>query len=1004
MTTSKKLWLGFGTLTALLALICTAVIARLQMAEEHVLKQADVSRPRSTATRELEIGVMRFALALRDFALTRDPRLREKALQHIHVVESQLAEYLRLAVTDRQRDMGTRFGSLWREYRDLGRIILDEPERQLTPRETERIFSLRPQIEDLLDRKMHPDALAAFDARKAEAVADLREVVGFTVVLLSLGVIIAVLTSWNVGRGIIAAERGALADGERFRLAMEATSMGVWQIDERDNRVIWSPRCREIFGLPAEGELTRAMILERIHPDDREMVVRTAEESLRKGSASRFAVEHRVVTPSGELRWVAARGRTYLDGGDSSLHTGVMLDITERKRVEEELRESVARFRRLADAMPQIVYVANAVGRIEFINQQWIAFTGQQSAETAELDQVIHPDDRESMRRQWKSAMEGETDFTAIFRLRRASDGEYRWFLTRAIPIRDAAGRVERWYGTATDIHRQKQFQEALRTSEERYRAFISNSSEGIWRVEFDPPIDTSLPIEKQVDLAYRNGRYAECNEVMARMYGLERSEDLIGKSIDFMLPESDPAAREYLASIIRNGYRALDVDSEERDAAGRKVFFANSMVGVLEEGRLKRVWGTQRDVTERKAAELALKEADRRKDEFLATLAHELRNPLAPIRNGLQILKRAEVGSSAAEHARTMMERQLKQMIRLIDDLLDVSRISRGKIQLQRKPIDLAAVVQTAVETSRPLIDSGEHSLTVEVPNRPLVVDGDATRLAQVFANLLNNAAKFSPSGGKIAIVARGEWRAPNGEATNGIDHGSPRATFEAVVSVKDSGEGIPLEMLSKVFDLFTQVDRTLERPHSGLGIGLTLVKRLIELHGGTVEAKSEGPGLGSEFVVRLPASAEGTQPADETGDDSMQRITAARRRILIADDNADAADSLAEVLAFSGDEVRTASDGLRAIEEAEAFRPDVALLDIGMPNLNGYDVCRRIREQPWGADMTIIALTGWGQEEHRRRSQEVGFDHHLVKPVAARTLMKVLEELDAAKGRTQA
>jgi PAS domain S-box-containing protein len=823
------------------------------------------------------------------------------------------------------------------------------------------------------------------------------------VILLSLGVIVAVLTGWSVGHGIVKAERRAVADAERVRLAMEATSMGVWQIDDRDNQIVWSDRCREIFGFPAEGELTRAMILERIYPEDRERVVRAAEDSFKSDSPGQFVVEYRVVTPSGEIRWVAARGRTHVageNGAAAALHTGVMLDVTERKRAEEELRESVARFRRLADAMPQIVYVAGVDGRIEFINRQWIEYTGQEGAESADLESVVHPDEVETMQRQWKSAMEAGTDFTAIFRLKRASDGAYRWFLTRAIPIRDSAGRIERWYGTSTDIHRQKEFEEALRTSEERYRAFIRNSSEGIWRMEFDPPIDTSLPVENQVDLAYRNGRYAECNEVMARMYGLERPEDLIGQSIDFMLPKSDPTAREYIASIIRNGYRAMDVDSEECDAAGRKVYFANSMVGVVEEGRLKRLWGTQRDVTERKAAELALKEADRRKDEFLATLAHELRNPLAPIRNGLQILKRVDVGSSAADHARTMMERQLKQMIRLIDDLLDVSRISRGKIQLQRKPVDLAAVLQTAVETSRPVIDSGEHVLTVHVPDRPLVVDGDGTRLSQVFANLLNNAAKFSPSGGKIEIFARGEWRTQNGESKNGIDHDAPRAAYEAVVSVKDSGEGIPPEMLSSVFDLFTQVDRTLERPHSGLGIGLTLVKRLIELHGGTVEARSEGLGRGSEFIVRLPASAEGLQPADETGDDSMHRAAAARRRILIADDNADAADSLAEVLAFSGDEVRTASDGLRAIEEAEAFRPDVALLDIGMPNLNGYDVCRRLREQPWGADITIIALTGWGQEEHRRRSQEAGFDHHLVKPVAARTLMKLLTELDASKG----
>ena len=1329
MTTSKKLWLGFGVLIALLMLISTAIVVRIRYVEQAVRSQADVSRPRSAATREIELGILRFAIALRTYAVTKDAGQRAKGQEHVEDVERHLAAYQQMASTEQQRRMGERFAKLWGEYRDLGQTLLS-PDRRLTFAEGERLRQLRPLLETMADEEMLPDAVAAYESSKEETFGELHGVAGFVLVLLAGGIVIAVVTSWAVGRGIVRAERRARANSERLRLGVEATNMGVWQVDYRDDRIIWSERCREIFGLPTDVELTRSMVLERIHPEDRDLVVRAAEESMRPESGGDFAVEHRLLTPTGEVRWVSVRGRTQF--GDASgrrvpvLHTGVMVDVTDRRVAEKDLHESEARFRQLADAMPQIVYVNGPDGRIEFINRQWIEYTGRERADGSDIDAVMHPDDRAAVRPKWAQAMETETPFTAELRLRRTEDGEYRWFLTRSVPIRDVDGRVVRWYGTSTDIHEQKLAQEALRisetalrTSEERYRAFIAHSTEGIWRLEFDPPIDTSLPIEEQVELAYQCGRMAECNEVMARMYGLERPEDLVGKPLDFMLPSSDPGAREYLASIIRADYRALDVDSEERDAAGNVVYFSNSLVGVVEDGLLKRAWGTQRAVTERKrrerhaaflaevgrelarlsaadeimgyagakvaehldlsactfdeidlskgetvvaygwfrndvpclagnvyrhadclspeflkaardretvvcgnaqtdpcngpfaqhalkcvafasvpfhrdgvwrfslnacdvvprewrddeielfrdlagrvfprleraraeaalresegqlaveleattrlhglisrmlsaddltssledvlenaiatcgadfgniqllnpqrkaleivvhrgfkadflnhfrsvrvdegsacaramtcgarvviedveldpgfephrkvaaaagyravqstplkthdgsivgmlsthfrrphrvserdqrlldlyarhAADLierlqyeqALKEADRRKDEFLATLAHELRNPLAPIRNGLQILKLAGDDADAAEHALTMMDRQLAQMVRLIDDLLDVSRISRGKVELQRCPVDLAAVVQTAVETSRPLIDAQGHHLTIDLPNDSLVVAADPTRLSQVFANLLNNAAKFTPRGGRIALAVR-------------------RRGDEVEIVVRDSGIGIPEEKLMSVFDLFSQVNGSLEKSHGGLGIGLTLVKSLVEMHGGTVEANSRGLGKGSEFVVQLPLAADEVPALAE--DESEPSGPPAARRILIADDNTDAAVSLAEVLQLMGHEVRTAGDGLEAIVEAESFRPDVVLLDIGMPNLNGYDACRRLREFDWGREMIIVALTGWGQEEDRRRSYDAGFDHHLVKPVGARRLTKLFAELDA-------
>ena len=365
------------------------------------------------------------------------------------------------------------------------------------------------------------------------------------------------------------------------------------------------------------------------------------------------------------------------------------------------------------------------------------------------------------------------------------------------------------------------------------------------------------------------------------------------------------------------------------------------------------------------------LREADRRKDEFLATLAHELRNPLAPIRNGLQVLRLSGTENGMVAEARCMMERQVSQMVRLVDDLLDVSRITRNKLDLRRQRLALAAVVHSAVETSRPLIEQSRHTLSLTLPPGPVHIDADPVRLAQVFSNLLNNSAKYTEPGGRIWLVAE-------------------ISGHEVAVRVRDTGMGIPADALPRIFEMFSQVDRNMERAQGGLGIGLTLVRRLVEMHGGTVEARSDGPGRGSEFIVRLPLAPEDAvarQPPPGEGP-----AATSKRRILIVDDNQDSAMSLGMMLNLMGNETRTAHDGLAAVEAAAEFRPDLILLDIGLPKLNGYDACRRIREQPWSKGMIIVALTGWGQDEDRRRSAEAGFDHHMVKPVEVDALGKLM------------
>lgn len=374
-----------------------------------------------------------------------------------------------------------------------------------------------------------------------------------------------------------------------------------------------------------------------------------------------------------------------------------------------------------------------------------------------------------------------------------------------------------------------------------------------------------------------------------------------------------------------------------------------------------------------RRNAEEALLSADHRKDEFLATLAHELRNPLAPLSTGLAILGMAGNDAAASQRARDIMGRQLKQMVRLVDDLLDVSRITTGKLAIKKEWVKLQSVVQDAVETVRPFIELHEHALIVDLPSETVVLDADATRLAQVFSNLLNNAAKYTPTGGRILFRAVLEDR-------------------QIVIRVADSGIGISADMLPRVFEMFTQADYSLERSHAGLGVGLTLARRLVELHGGTIQAHSGGMNCGSEFIVRLPVTSGAAQTvADDERVDGDR--SAAPYRILLADDNVDFATSLATLIRAMGHDVTVTHDGKGALAAAERFVPDFAFLDIGLPKLNGYDLARHLRKLPATRHIILIAVTGWGQEKDRQLAQEAGFDHHMVKPVKFEHIKAILQ-----------
>jgi PAS domain S-box-containing protein len=528
--------------------------------------------------------------------------------------------------------------------------------------------------------------------------------------------------------------------------------------------------------------------------------------------------------------------------------------------------------------------------------------------------------------------------------------------------ILDDDGQLVGFAKMLRDQTDQRLVEERLRQSEEHLRMALSAADMGTWLYRVN---------EEQIIL----------DDHLVKMLGLQESHHAykLEQLAQVVHPEDRPwLAKEIKRSLtnggeIRSEFRLALQEQESRWVKIQGKLLSNDPIAPMV------IAGACLDITDRRRSEMALRDADRRKDEFLATLAHELRNPLAPIRNGLRILELAEDDRELRQSTQEMMDRQVGHMVRLIDDLLDVSRITRGSIELRKEQVELRFILEQALETSRPLIQKSGHQLSVLLPPDPAMVNADTTRLAQVFNNLLNNAAKYTEPGGNISITMR-------------LEGG------EAIVSVADDGMGIPPDLLNEVFDMFAQVDRSLERSQTGLGIGLSIVKRLVHMHGGRVEAYSEGLGRGSRFMVFLPlAEQTGQLPSPQVPYEPVQKKgRVVYHRILIVDDNYDAACTLASIFKVLGHQVRTATNGHDAIEQAASFRPVLIIMDIGMPGMSGYEACRIIREHPWGAEPMIVALTGWGKEEDRMRSEEAGFDRHLVKPMEGTLVAQLLRELE--------
>ncbi len=645
----------------------------------------------------------------------------------------------------------------------------------------------------------------------------------------------------------------------------------------------------------------------------------------------------------------------------------VLLDITERRKMDEALRRSEERFGRFMQFLPGLAWIKDLEGRYVFANDAALAaFNRSRDTVYGKRDpDIFPPSEARQFAENDRKALDSPTGVQAIETLQHP-DGRVHHSLVSKFPIPGAEGRTAFVGGIAIDITDHLHAEQVRAESEERFRQMAESINEVFWMT--DPDVTQTL----YVSPAYE------------RVWG-RTCRSLYERPLSFLDPVH-PEDRERIRQAAERHSRGESTDEEYRlvmaDGSIRWVRDRGFPIKDAS-GRVFRKAGIAEDVTLKKHAEDVLKQADRRKDEFLATLAHELRNPLAPVRNAVELMRHADGDRLVMDEARRIMERQLGHMVRLIDDLLDISRVNNGKLQLHFERVELATAVHSAVEATRPLIEASGHELTVTLPRDAVVLNADPTRLAQIISNLLNNAAKYTEKGGHIWLSAEQE-------------------EGRVAISVRDTGIGLAPEHVSQIFEMFSQVSPALERSQGGLGIGLALVRGLTQLHNGTIEAHSSGPGMGSEFIVRLPvldlrpaapqsASSAGGRP-DETP------VAGSKHRILVVDDNVDSAQSLGLLLARLGHEIQLAHDGLEAVQAAGVFHPQVVLLDIGLPKMNGYEAARRIRERPSEAKVTIIALTGWGQERDKQLASEAGFDHHLTKPVEPETLNKLLAEIAPA------
>jgi PAS domain S-box-containing protein len=756
-----------------------------------------------------------------------------------------------------------------------------------------------------------------------------------------LMVVDAVLFALIVGMGVAmhAARRRAEASEEKFRRFMENAPAAVFIKDEAGRYVYMNAAAQGIVGVPdwqgkTDDELLPQAAAREVRAHDARM-----REAQAPGEFDLTIGERQFHSTKFPLR----------DADGRLLIGAISMDVTEQARAAEELRRQREDLRMVTDTMSAGVVRVSADLNFVWVNRVFASWVGKSTGEIIgrPVAEVIGERDWRELRPHVERALRGER----VEYERRFGAGE-RWIYSVMEPTRDEDGAPNGLVAVVSDIQSRKEAEAALTSAREELQL-----------------VADGMPAA--VALCSRDLRYVWVNRRYAEWVGTEPRE-LVGRPIAEVIgAEVLDAIRPYIERVLAG--EQAEYERLTR-LAGLGERWVRNLYAPTRDGTGWIAVGA--DIHDRKLMEETLHQAERRKDEFLATLAHELRNPLAPIRNAVAILGKKDALDPELSWSREVIERQVDQMSRLIDDLLDIARIAGGKLLIRKERLPLERAIDMALETSRPYINAAGHSLAVLLPSERVTVEADPARLAQVFSNLLNNAARYTERHGEIALTAE-------------VERG------EVVVSVQDNGIGFRPEVAERLFEPFSQLTRSNERSHGGLGIGLSLVQGIVALHGGSVEARSRGPGQGAEFVVRLPLPKY-TDPVREVKPAAPAKPQApiAGVKVLVADDNRDAADSLQRILSLYGYQVEVAYDGTAAIRLDGAFHPKVAVLDIGMPGANGFEVARSIREAR-GDGVTLIALTGWGQEGDRRRAMEAGFDYHLTKPVDPGALNDLLVEV---------
>jgi PAS domain S-box-containing protein len=788
---------------------------------------------------------------------------------------------------------------------------------------------------------------------------------------------------------------------DRFRQMAETIQSAFWLLDLQTQQMLYlSPAYEQIWGRSREELYADYRVwMQTIHPDDRDRIQMAIAQAPTSDSHDD---EYRIIRPDGSIRWV--RDRSFVarnSNGEPYRLAGVAEDITDRKQTEVALQKSEQRYRDLAEAMPQVVWLMNPAGGMQYFNRHWYEYTGLSEAESLGFGGIlsVHPDDRDRTMQIWTQAIAtGESD-AVEYRLRRF-DGSYRWFISRGIPLRDSAGEITNWIGTITDIDHQKQIEAALREREAQLQFVLDSSQIGEWELDLT---NSSHPSRRSL--------------LHDQIFGYD---SLVPEwSYEIFLNHIHPddrAAIEQKFQQTLSTYENLNFECRAIRADNRPVWI--SVRGSIyrdAQGQPTRLVGIITDITHRKQAEAerehllqreqaareAAEQANRIKDEFLAVLSHELRSPLNPILGWAKLLQTREFNPTVLKKAVETIERNARLQAQLIEDLLDVSRILQGKISFNTIPVNLVTVIEAAMETVR--LAAEAKMIDIQMTSDAAVgeVLGDPSRLQQIVWNLLSNAIKFTPAGGRVEIKLEqfqaGQELRQRGQAAETVNSFCPLVQLTVI----DTGKGISPDFLPHVFDYFRQADSKTTRKFGGLGLGLAIVRYLVELHGGTVWAESLGEGQGATFIVRLPLlnrTEKGLATEDKALnlDHSSFNLSLTKLQILVVDDDTDTRDFYTIVLQQAGAIVRAVSSAEEALQALVQFKPNILLSDIGMPDIDGYMLIRQIRAmETHGKTMPAIALTAYAGELDQKQAIAAGFQHYMSKPIEPRELVEAIANL---------